>query len=194
MSTRGFLGFVAEGCEVITYNHFSSDPGGLGLDVLAWLRSANLDIAAKVAPNVRVVSDDIPPTDDDIEALAPSHNRGVDQERSRGTGRPTWYQLTRGNQGDLGAILRAGYTETVPLYPCGAPGCEYGYLVDFDTRVFEAYEGHQREPHHNGRFAGRRAADASLWPVRLVASWPLDGLPDDDAFLRAMDGDGSKEN
>lgn len=187
MSTRGFLGFVAKGREVITYNHSSSYPGGLGLNVLNWLRSANMDVAAKVAPNVRAVSDDVPPTDEDVEALASFYDRSVDRGRSDETGRPTWYQLTRGLQGDLGAMLCVGYALAFADYACGFPGCEYGYVVDFDAKRFEVYKGCQHERHSAGRFADRGPVFDGHFPCRLVASWPLAELPDEDGFIAQLE-------
>ena len=47
MGTRGFVGFVAEGREVIAYQQFDSYPSGVGVDTLRWLRSANLDVVAQ---------------------------------------------------------------------------------------------------------------------------------------------------
>lgn len=43
MGTRGIMGFVVDGQEKLTYNHYDSYPDGLGLDVLRWLRGLNED-------------------------------------------------------------------------------------------------------------------------------------------------------
>ena len=185
MGTRGFVGFVAEGREVIAYNHWDSYPGGLGVSTLEWLRSANLDVVAKHAPNVKLVSDDIEPTNEDIEALKATYDPNVDQGRSE---RPTWYQLLRGAQGNLGAMIRAGYVEDAGTFPADSLYAEWGYIVDFDMQVFEVYQGFQHEQHRNGRFAERTPARSGYWPVRLVASWPLSELPTDEA-LCAVEGD-----
>lgn len=88
MGTRGFVGFVVDGQEKIGYNHWDSYPGGLGLSVLTWLRSAVADVdrlTAKVR-ELRVVSDDETPTDEDIERLAEFYNGNVDGQFAR----PTW--------------------------------------------------------------------------------------------------------
>ena len=188
MGTRGFVGFVAEGREVISYNHADSYPAGLGADTLGWLRSANMDVAAKHAPKVRLVDDTIVPTNGDVEALREFYNPHVGGPSER----PTWYQLLRGTQGNLGAMIRAGYAKNDAAFACESLHCEWGYLVDFDEKRFEVYEGLQREQHRDGRFADRTPARSGYWPVRLIASWPLDKLPDDDAFYAAVNGDEDK--
>lgn len=190
MGTRGFVGFVAEGREVIAYQQFDSYPSGVGQDTLDWLRSANLDVVAKQLPNVKLVSDDTPPTDADMEALKGSYDPQVDQGRSE---RPTWYQLVRGMQGNLGAMIRAGYVLDASTFVTDSLYAEWGYIVDFDEKRFEVYEGFQKRQHRNGRFAERTPARTGYWPVRLVASWPLDALPDNDAFYAAVNGDEDKD-
>lgn len=184
MSTRGFVGFVTEGREVIAYNHSDSYPDGLGVDTLKWLRSANLDVVAKHAPTVRLVNSATPLTDEDVEALKEFYNPNVGGRSER----PTWYQLLRGTQGDLGAMIRAGYVEDASSFPADSLFAEWGYIVDFDAKTFEVYEGFQRAQHRDGRFAEQVPVHNEYWPVRLIASWPLDALPDEDTFYAAVKG------
>lgn len=185
MSTRGFVGFVAGGREVIAYNHSDSYPEWLGIQTLEWARSADLAAAASRATEVRLVDDDDAPTDADAEALTEFYDPNVGGRSER----PTWYQLLRGTQGDLGAMLRAGYVEDASTFPANSLFAEWGYIVDFDAKCFEVYAGFQKGRHHDGRFADRMPANVGYWPVRLLASWPLDALPDDSAFYAAVSGD-----
>lgn len=185
MGTRGFLGFVAEGREVIAYNHSDSYPDWLGVNTLKWLGTANLDTAAQAAPKVQLVTDATPPTDEQIEALQGSYNPRVGGPADR----PTWYQLLRGTQGQLGEMIKAGYVEDGSGFPADSPFAEWGYIVDFDEKRFEVYRGFQREQHQDGRFAKLAPVHDVYWPVRLVASWPLDALPGEDAFYAAVNGD-----
>jgi hypothetical protein len=72
-----------------------------------------------------------------------------------------------------------------------------GGVVDgtekIDANTFEAYVGFQHEKHDKGRFAGRDPKPSYggdlYYPVALVGSWPLDALPDSDAFIAAIEGD-----
>lgn len=184
MGTRGFVGFVVDGKEAISYNHANSYPGGVGLDTLAWLNRANLDIAAKVAKDVRIVSSESLPTADDMERLGRYLVEGVGR---RPDGQITWYQLLRGTQGSVGEMITAGVVEDSSYFPrTEGTWCEWGYLVDFDAWRFEVYRGFQKDPHPEGRFANYGRSDTGYYPCRLVASWPLDERPDEDAFLAAL--------
>lgn len=190
MGTRGFLGFVVDGQEKIAYNHNDSYPAGLGVDVLAWLRIAASEGAEQIterARALRVVTDETPPTDEDIERLAPYSNRGVGERRDR----PDWYQLLRETQGNPGNILAAGAMEDASKFPCDSLFAEYGYIVDLDRGVFEAYVGFQNSPPTRGRFVGRPAhdPDGGYHPCLLVAEWKFADLPADDDFLAAFGED-----
>jgi hypothetical protein len=184
MSTRGFIGFVAEGVEKIAYNHSDSHPGGLGLDMLVWLRHANRTALAQQVTSLRVVAAESEPTDDDVRALKLYYNASVGGPSSR----PTWYQLLRETQGNPSAILRAGVIEDASNFPGDSLFAEYGYVVDLDAGTFEAYVGFQHKPHEKGRFAGREPRNG-YYPVALAGSWPLDDLPDSDDFIAAVEGD-----
>jgi hypothetical protein len=189
MSTRGFVGFVADGTEKIAYNHSDSYPSCLGLDVLAWLRGTHRTVLRQQVTDLRVVAADSEPTDDDVKALKSYFNPNVGGPSKR----PTWYQLLRETQGDPAAMLRAGVIEDASNFPGDSLFAEYGYVIDLDANTFEVYVGFQRQKHDKGRFAAREPQESGVgnlyYPVALVASWPLDDLPDSDDFIAATEGD-----
>jgi hypothetical protein len=162
MGTRGFIGFVADGRETVAYNRFDSYPDGLGLTVLDFARSVtDWPTVRKAAAALVHVFEDVPPTDEQIEVL----------ERV---------------SGDPAALLEAGYACHLPDWPGASLYCEWGYLLDLDAEVLEVYEGFQRAPHTEGRFHDRPRDHDAYWPVRRVASWGLDALPDDEAFVAQL--------
>lgn len=187
MGTRGFLGFVADGRELIAYNHSDSYPESLGTETLAWLRSAVSHPSAlrECVAAVRVVGPEVTPTDEDIERLAPWTNLNVGQ-RSAGT----WYNLLHETQGKPWAILHAGVLEDASGFPLEA-AARWGYLVDLDAQVFEVYRGGQKEPHDKGRFAARQKVrwQGEHFPCALVVSWPLADLPAEDVFVETLQSD-----
>lgn len=187
MGTRGFIGFVSGGKEAVAYCHFDAYPSGLGLDMLGWLLTlgkTGLDQAALDAAALRAVTDSDEPTDEDIARL----RRWTDLSVGGASERPTWYQLLRQTQGDAGAILEAGVIEDASDFPADSLFAEWGYVVDFDNSVFEVYEGFQKVPHSDGRFAGMTPSEGGeYFPVRLIRSWPLSGLPTGDAFMASVD-------
>lgn len=187
MGTRGFIGFVVNGTEKIAYNHSDSYPGGLGLDVLGWLRKAHLGGAKRKATELRVVDPNSSPAAEDIEQLRGYTNLNVGTRSV-----DDWYVLLRGTQGNPAAMLDAGVIEDAGQFPMDSVMAEYGYLVDFDAETFEAYRGFQEEPHDKGRFAAREPhfnphASTAWQPCALVGSWPLGDLPSDDDFLKVAD-------
>lgn len=187
MSTRGFVGFVVDGTEKIAYNHSDSYPEGLGKDVLSWLRLGfDIEFLRIAARTLRVVTDETPITDEDILRLRPFTDRNVGERKER----PDWYQLLRHTQGKPGEMLRAGVIQNAAEFPLSSLFAEWGYLVDLDAGTLEVYRGFQKSSSIKGRFAGRPGQDG-YYPCALIKSWPLSALPDDEAFIVALQGDES---
>ena len=180
MSTRGAICFVIDGQEKVVYNQADSYPDGLGEDIAAWLRAA-VSSEAETADAVRrlaAVSGE--PTDEDRVRLAAFRDPRVNQ----GEG---WYSLLRQTQGDPAAILAAGVYESAEGFPLDSLFCEWAYVVDFDDRRLEVYEGYQRTPITRGRWADRSACRDGYYPVQAVASWPFDELPAARELARRVD-------
>lgn len=61
------------------------------------------------------------------------------------------------------------------------------YVLDLDAGIFEVHAGRNRQPLSRGdRFFGYPQEHGDYYPVRLVRSWSLDALPDDEE-MRAHD-------
>jgi hypothetical protein len=191
MGTRGFMGVVVDQQVKLTYNHFDSYPAGLGLDVLHYMRGVpneEIEITRSLAKLLAPVPE-TDPTDTDVKRLETWTDLHVGSRTP--DGRPSWYQLLRRTQGDIGAVLAAGLYEDAGEFAADSLFCEWGYLIDLDAETFEVYEGFQRAPHEKGRFAGlpqRAYAHGEFHPVALVASWPFDQLPEDDTFCSVLRG------
>lgn len=188
MSTRGFLGFVADQRETITYVHFDAYPSGLGADVLKWARTiTDWDAVRQQAAALVHIDSSVMPTDEQRAALSAYMQPGVGGPKDQPG--EEWYRLLYGTFGNPEATLTAGYAPHAPDWPGDSVWCEWGYLIDLDEKKFEVYQGFQTRP-HKGRFADRPANERSgYYPVKLLTSWPLDDLPDDDEFYRLGDGD-----
>ena len=68
--------------------------------------------------------------------------------------------------------------------------CEWAYVIDFDTRMFEVFKGFNSAPVVKGRFLSNDAAlekSQGYEPVTLVRSYPLDALPTETAFLAELE-------
>ena len=190
MGTRGFVGFVIDGVEKISYNQYDSYPAGLGSEVLEWCaRGVDEQVVAAVRA-LRVVDGKLAPTDAEIEKLIAYANLNV-SERSL----TDWYALLRETQGDLSRILEAGVLVDASDFALDSLFCEWGYLVNVDDGTLEAYKGFQTVPHARGRFAGRvhpspnSGLSAAYQPVALLNAWDLDALPDVGTFVVRLDPD-----
>lgn len=65
--------------------------------------------------------------------------------------------------------------------------CEWAWVVDFDKRTFEAYEGFQKTPTTEAdRFYFLKDKEKEYSPVKICASFCLDDLPSNDDFLAAF--------
>jgi hypothetical protein len=183
MSTRGLLGFVADGLETCTYNHGDSYPSGLGVEVLRFARrceGTNFHRFKSAAASLTQVSEDgRKPTRDEVVKLA-GH---ADTKVSTGDAHAEWYVLLRDTQGDPEAILSCGYAIHDPDWPRDSLFCEWGYVLDFDSQTLEVYKGFNQAPPTAGRWTGvTEASFHQYYAINMIASYTFDNLPDDDTF------------
>lgn len=207
MGTRGAFGFVIKGEEKIGYNQYDSYPEGRGVDVLKFLRAADLEVVRNLAERLEVIDDNTPPTPEQVKALAPWTNLSVS-----GQSTDDWYCLTHRSHGDLGEILACGYIDDGRWFPLDSLFCEWAYVVDLDAGVLEVYKGFQEARPTMGRWAGRptdeddqeayesqvaylkkhgrepRPFESPKYKaVELIATYPLDDLPTDEDFVAKCD-------
>jgi hypothetical protein len=129
VGTNGAVVYVIDGERKEQYVHNDSDPEGLGVDVLKWLRKSWEDPAVyEAARRLKPINIDHPdPTEAEQHALSKYADLGV-SERSLSD----WYCLLRTTQGDPARTLEAGY-----VYG-NVGGATYTYTVDFDAKTFTA--------------------------------------------------------
>lgn len=184
MGTRGAVCLVVDETEKVIYNHYDSYPGGLGEDVVGWLRAALAmsEVETRSAVSALRPVPDAEPTPEDFERLAKFRDPHV----NRGEG---WYSLLRHTQGDLALTLKAGLYESAANFPYDSLFCEWAYVVDFDARRFEVYRGFSQSPPSEGRWVGRdgEGGDPSYYPVQRIKSWSFDELPA--SIVVELDGD-----
>jgi len=149
MGTRGFVGFVVDGIEKISYNHSDSYPSWLGVRVLAWLHQQDIATLREQARALELVNEFAKPA-------------GSTEE---------WYEILHDDQGDLGAMLARGKAVDSLDFPLNSLHCEWGYLVDLDAEVFEVYKGMQRKLPTQGRWAGRPTMAENQAEHTLHVEW-----------------------
>lgn len=190
MGTRGFVGFQSDNKETITYNQYDMYPSGTGVGVLEFVRviarDPHIEAAYKAkAAEIKQVNQDTPPTRDEIVNLIQFSNLNVSNRDAE-----EWYVLLRETHGVPSLILDSGYAEHVPEWPKDSLFCEWGYLVDFDRRTLEVYEGFQTQPVTEGRWAGGLLPTGNdYYPVKKVGEFSFDDLPTNDEFVAKFEGD-----
>ena len=63
--------------------------------------------------------------------------------------------------------------------------CEWAYVIDFDKNTFEVYKGFNETPlDESDRFyTAEQEDDNGMYPVKLIKSFDLSGLPAEEEFL-----------
>lgn len=188
MGTRGAMGVRVDGADKITYNHFDSYPDGLGESMVTDLRSILRDLGIehlrKLAREVELVDGESAPTERHKAMLRHLADLSVSRKSE-----DDWYCLTRRLQGELAATLKAGVMIDAHDFMSNSLFCEYAYIVNLDEETFEVYRGFQRPAHDKGRYANaprdmadverQRSMGFEYWPVALIATFPLQDIPQD---------------
>ena len=171
--SRGYITFIIDGQLKNSYNHDDSGPAHLGLHVLEWLRYADHAKLITDIKNLRVVTDDLPPTEDQVRRVQEWREGQLRRlqewssiESPEDPDDPEdlleeWHPLLRGTQGDPAAILAVGCTFSNRNDDGYTLDAQWAYAVNADTRTLAAGN------------------------PELGVEWPWDNLPDDTTFLAA---------
>ena len=99
-----------------------------------------------------------------------------------------WYAVLRHMQGDILAHLTMGVMIDSHDFIMNSLFCEFAYIVNLDTNMFEVYQGFQSTLHNDGRYGGD-VPDPEPFPdgyqsdkyygCRLVKEFPLASIPTD---------------
>jgi len=144
MGTRGAYGLHYKGQDKIVYNHSDSYPGGLGEDILkfASLHKDNSGELEAFFERILLVNDKLKPTLEQKEELKEFTDLGV------GSGSDDdWYNLTRNLQGDLKSLfaMKQAYMIDNKEFLEDSLFCEWGYVINLDSRKLEIYRGFQKK-------------------------------------------------
>lgn len=141
MGTRGFFGFYYKGKYYLIFNHYDSYPEWLGRIIVSELKVAidrnRLEEWKLRLDGIKVVTDDIPPTEQDIERLKEYTNTAVSRQTVY-----DWYCLVHKCQGSLETVLDSGYIYKHADTPeeCWASWTECGYVINLDMKKLEFYQ------------------------------------------------------
>lgn len=188
MGTRHLIAVQLDGeYRIAQYGQWDGYPSAQGEQVLHFLR--NWDRPTFEA-KLRAASYC---TDADWAAI----KEQIKKEQLEQSWQNVWPELSR----DAGARILEIVAERKPGiklknsigFACDSLFCEWGYVIDLDANVLEVFRGFQKEPLPEGeRFANAKSEDPQdnhdgYYPIRKVASFPLDKLPTQKKFEKTCD-------
>lgn len=170
MSTRGAIGFRVNAVDKVTYNHFDSYPGGIGIDVVNFISKTALSTLKKTALRIQLVTDEEEPTVAQISECDKFYNPNVG-----GQDKVTWYSLLREAQGRLDVYKKElKYMKDASDFLKDSLFCEYAYIINVDTGMLEFYKGFNEDLNGAGRYASlTRERKSEYFGVVLVKEYPL---------------------
>lgn len=73
--------------------------------------------------------------------------------------------------------------------------CEWAYVIDFDKRTFEVYQGFNKEPltPEDRFYELREHEELPYHGVKLAKSWSLDELPTNEEFISTLEKEDEDE-
>lgn len=192
MGTRHLIAVMHDGkYKVAQYGQWDGYPSGQGTTVLAFLHQMDKHVFITKLMDARFV------TDEDVERI----NAELKVDNSLMNEGKKYGHFSR----DRGAEILDIVYKAVPgillqnsiNFAADSLFCEYAYVIDLDKGTFEVFKGFNKTPLVEGdRFFGIKSDDASsqgYHPVKLVHTFQLDALPDEDTFLKVLEPQDEEE-
>jgi len=172
MSTRGVFGFRIDGADKLSINHCDSAPDALGDAVLYDLnimlkRYASIDNLRKRVRRIELVGRKTKPTLQQQMLYGRFSDISVGNQTAE-----DWYCLLRRLQGELYKTLVVGVMLNWNDFIYNSVMCEWGYIVNMDTKELEVYEGFQEKP-AKGRYGFIRNPESKWYGCGLVLTVPF---------------------
>jgi hypothetical protein len=200
MGTRNLTVVVVDGeTKVAQYGQWDGYPSGAGVKILASLKRALEedfeDFREKVRSTSFISHEEIQRR---WQEMGADDSGFVTMDVSKAMAEK-YPQLQR----DMGYNIIAHLIDSAPgqeldnniSFAADSLFCEYAYVVDLDANTLEVYRGFNKEPlGSEERFASlfstegqeHRDPDDLYHPVRLWRTFELSNLPDEEAFLDAL--------
>lgn len=170
MGTCGAFGFRLNGQDKVTYNHCDSYPTGLGLSLLEDLKGSSIEHLTRVAQEIILVPEGATPTPEQVETCKGWANLSVGSRSEN-----DWYCLLRNAQGTLKPYLTEGLRYMLDSQDILLSSliCDWAYIVNLDTRMFEIYKGSQKTL-GLGRYNQKLFPASEYTGVALLVEIPLE--------------------
>lgn len=188
MGTRNLTCVIKDGdFKVAQYGQWDGYPSGSGVNILAWLSDpkASFERLAEVVDNV-------------IRMRGNEENQTwVEIDKEDGLVIPVadfdkYPSFTRNMGSEVLEYLVSTENPIVVLdekFAQDSLMCEWVYVIDLDSMNFDIYEGFNNTPLAECElfYTDGNEEREGYYPVRLVKSYPLNFLPDEDEFLADLE-------
>jgi hypothetical protein len=172
MGTRGIYGFRKNNEDKLTYNHFDSYPDYLGIAVVDFCKTTNLQKLNDIYDRIVLIDSNKKPTAEQITDCLKWANLEVSEQSSN-----DWYCLLRKAQGDLTAYTSGlKYMSKDNDFIKDSLFCEFGYIINLDNNKLEFWKGFQKEPQKNNRYGAKQ--ENGFYPCKLAQTFPLNNIPE----------------
>ena len=184
MSTRGAYGFRINETDKVTYNHSDSYPEWLGKGIIQFIKDTSDKEMEEIAKRIVLINEDDIPT---LEQIKVCQKMGLIDASVSSQSETDWYCLLRDGQGSLDIYRKKG--EEKPLlhmmdrhkFLNNSLFCEWAYIINLDTYMFEAYKGFNKNDFGKGRYSTNKSdGDDGYYGVRLILEMPFDEIRDMD--------------
>jgi len=187
MGTRNLTAVYSDGqYKIAQYGQWDGYPSGQGITVLRFMHkimdNGLIDDFRKVIRKTKFF------TEREIERIDERiHNRKL----------KNWQDIYPELSRDTGAeILDLVYSSRASKklhnsieFAADSVFCEWAWVIDLDRMTFEGYKGFNKEeltPDDRFYFLRDEETDEEYHGVKMVASWDLNSLPNDEDFLAAF--------
>lgn len=138
MSTRGAYGFIKNKNIKATYNHFDSYLGGLGAEMVDFIRSTPISELNKIFEQIKLVNQrDIPNGKDKNNILKFLKKYNLENSynpKNFGNGKKDWYYYLKETQGHPELYKKGlNFMTDDKEFLEDNLFCEYSYLIDLDN-------------------------------------------------------------
>lgn len=190
MGTRNLTVVVLDGeVKVAQYGQWDGYPAGQGATALTFLKNANIDVfKEKVSKTQWATEQDVLNA---CKAITGNDSYSMTYEQGKEMA-AKYPEFSRDTAAEILPLIYK--REDVVLlenaidFAGDSLFCEWAYVIDLDKETFEAYSGFNKEPlDESERFFSFKSEHKDYYPVKLVKSYKLSELPEEDVFIKDCD-------
>jgi len=191
MGTRHLIAVYLDGAyRIAQYGQWDGYPSGQGVTILDFLKTADLDRFKEQLKLVHFETKAEQKKKEEFFKEIGAEGGWMNTEQANQYHRQ-YPLLTRDNGAK---ILQMVYDLKEPAFlqnsidfAMDSLFCEWAYVIDFDQRVLEVYEGFNKDPVPRGRFISETTDSQGYTCIKLKKVYPLDRLPTEKEFVHELE-------